>query len=75
MVNAADGMTRQIAQSVGAWTARPHFSSDGASVYFTSRVGKSAALYRVGLQPEAQPQAVTNLTRHVHEGLVSPDGR
>ena len=75
VVNAADGMTRQIAQSVGAWTARPHFSSDGASVYFTSRVGKSAALYRVGLQPEAQPQAVTNLTRHVHEGLVSPDGR
>jgi Tol biopolymer transport system component/imidazolonepropionase-like amidohydrolase len=75
VVNVADGTTREIAQGVGAWTARPHFSSDGASVYFTSRVGKWAALYRVALQAGAQPQAVTNLTRHVHEGLVSPDGK
>src|SRR6185503_7758474 len=75
VVNVADGMTREVAQSVGAWTARPHFSSDGANVYFTSRVGKWAALYRVALQQGAQPQAVTNLTRHVHEGLVSPDGK
>ena len=75
VVNVADGMTREVAQGVGAWTARPHFSSDGASVYFTSRVGKWAALYRVALQQGAQPQAVTNLTRHVHEGLVSPDGK
>ena len=63
VVNVADGMTREVAQGVGAWTARPHFSSDGASVYFTSRVGKWAALYRVALQPGAQPQAVTNLTQ------------
>jgi len=75
VVDTADGMTREIAQSVGAWTARPHFSADGRSAYFTSRVGKSAALYRVALQAGAQPQAVTNLTRHVHEGLVSPDGK
>jgi Tol biopolymer transport system component/imidazolonepropionase-like amidohydrolase len=75
VVTVADGMTREIAQSVGAWTARPHFSSDGANVYFTSRVGKWAGLYRVALQPGAQPQAVTNLTKHVHEGLVSPDGK
>jgi Tol biopolymer transport system component/imidazolonepropionase-like amidohydrolase len=75
VVNVADSMTREVAQAIGAWTARPHFSSDGASIYFTSRVGKWAALYRVGLQPGAQPQAVTNLTRHVHEGLVSPDGK
>jgi Tol biopolymer transport system component/imidazolonepropionase-like amidohydrolase len=81
VVAVADGMTREIAQSVGAWTARPHFSSDGASVYFTSRAAKWAALYRVALQPGAQPQArlqpqaVTNLTKHVHEGLVSPDGK
>jgi hypothetical protein len=75
VANVADGMTREVAQGVGAWTARPHFSSDGANVYFTSRVGKWAALYRVALQQGAQPQAVTNLTRHVHEGLVSPDGK
>jgi imidazolonepropionase-like amidohydrolase len=75
VVNVADGATREIAQSVGAWTARPHFSSGGANVYFTSRVGKWAALYRVGLQAGASPQAVTNLTKHVHEGLVSPDGK
>jgi Tol biopolymer transport system component/imidazolonepropionase-like amidohydrolase len=75
VVDAADSTTRDVAQGVGAWTARPHFASDGASVYFTSRAGKWAALYRVALQPGAQPQAVTNLTKHVHEGLVSPDGK
>jgi Tol biopolymer transport system component/imidazolonepropionase-like amidohydrolase len=85
VVDDAGGMPREIAQGVGAWTARPHFSSDGNSVYFTSRVGKWAALYRVALQgpsertgpttAAAQPQALTNLTRHIHEGLVSPDGK
>ncbi len=75
VVNVADGMTREVAQGVGAWTSRPHFSSDGANVYFTSRVAKWAALYRVSLQAGAPPQAVTSLTKHVHEGLVSPDGK
>jgi len=75
VVNVADGMTREVAQGVGAWTARPHFSPDGANVYFTSRVAKWAALYRVALQAGAQPQAVTSLMKHVHEGLVSPDGK
>jgi len=84
VVNTGDGSTREIAQSVGAWTSRPHFSPDGRAVYYTSRVGKSAALYRIALQPDGastdvgsreQPQAVTSLTRHVHEGLVSPDGK
>ena len=75
IVDAAGGMPREIAQGVGAWTARPHFATDGRSVFFTSRVGKNAALYRIALQPNAQPQAVTNLSRHVHEGLVSPDGK
>ena len=75
IANVADGMTRDVAQGLGAWTARPHFAPDGASVYFTSRVGKWAALYRVALQAGAQPQVVTNLTRHVHEGLVSTDGK
>lgn len=75
IVNVASGMTQDVAQSVGAWTARPHFAADGASVYFTSRVGKWAALYRVALHAGAQPQAVTNLTRHVHEGLVSNGGK
>ena len=48
IVDAADGTTQEVAQGVGAWTARPHFATDGRSVYFTSRVGKTAALYRVG---------------------------
>ena len=75
IVDVADGMTRDVAQGLGAWTARPHFAPDGASVYFTSRVGKWAALYRVALQAGAQAQVVTNLTRHVHEGLVSTNGQ
>ncbi len=43
----------------------------------TSRAGSGSRQPCIAwrLQPEAQPQAVTNLTRHVHEGLVSPDGK
>ena len=74
-VDVADGSTQEVAQGVGAWTARPHFSADGRAIYFTSRVGKTAALYRVVPGPDARPEEVTDLTRHVHEGLVSPDGR
>ena len=74
-VDVADGTTQEVAQSVGAWTARPHFSPDGRAVYFTSRAGKTAALYRKPLSGNAPPEAVTDLTRHVHEGLVSPDGK
>lgn len=75
VVSVADGAPSEIAQTGGAWTARPHFASDGQAIYYTARTGKIANLYRLRLAPAARPEAVTDLTRHVHEGLVSPDGR
>jgi Tol biopolymer transport system component/imidazolonepropionase-like amidohydrolase len=75
VVKVDDGTTEQVARSVGAWTARPHFSGDSRTLYYTSRVGKVAALYRIAARGDAQPEQVTDLTRHVHEGLVSPDGK
>jgi Tol biopolymer transport system component/imidazolonepropionase-like amidohydrolase len=75
VVSVVDGAMSEIAQTAGAWTARPHFSADGKSIYYTARTGKIANLYRLPLATGAKPEAVTDLTRHVHEGLVSPDGR
>ena len=75
VASVADGATNEVAQTAGAWTARPHFSSDGQAIYYTARAGKIANLYRLRLAAGAKPEAVTDLTRHVHEGLVSPDGR
>lgn len=75
VVDVASGRTREIARTVGSWVARPHFSGDGRWVYFTNRPGKIAGLYRIRPQPNAVPELLTDLSRHVHEGLVSPDGR
>lgn len=79
VVNVSDGAQLEVAKAVGSWQARPHFSSDGRSIYFTSRPGKIAALYRTAVSPEISPEAkavaLTDFARHVHEGLVSPDGK
>ncbi|MBV9506306.1 MAG: PD40 domain-containing protein [Acidobacteriia bacterium] len=74
-VEAAGGAPVEVAQSAGEWTARPSLSADGKSVYFTARKGIVANFYRLALRPGAQPEAITNLTRHVHDGMVSPDGK
>jgi imidazolonepropionase-like amidohydrolase/Tol biopolymer transport system component len=60
--------------SVG-WTARPHFSRDDRSLYFTARTASLGALYRVGLDKVGTAVAVTDLTGHLSDGLVSPDGK
>src|SRR6185437_1963009 len=69
------GTQVEVARSVGSWLARPGFSSDGRSVYFTSRPDKIAALYKVANAPGAQSVKVTDFKRHVHETLVSADGK
>lgn len=73
-VNVSDGKTEQLGQSGRSWNGRPHFSSDGSSLYFTGRLEKYAQLYRLSLRTGSKPEAVTHLSRHVHDGLVSPDG-
>lgn len=71
----ADGKTEELAVVRGSWTARPHFSPDGEYLYYTARTGKYAALYRLALKAGATPEPLTALTRHVHDALVSPDGK
>jgi imidazolonepropionase-like amidohydrolase/Tol biopolymer transport system component len=74
-VNIGDGQAQELAQARGSWTARPHFSRDGRVLFYTARTEKYAAFYRLALQTGAKPEAVTALTRHVHDGQVSPDGK
>jgi len=73
-VDPADGKTEQIGQSGGSWNARPHFSRDGGSIYFTGRLEKYAQIYRLPLRAGSRPEPITRLGRHAHDGLVSPDG-
>jgi imidazolonepropionase-like amidohydrolase len=74
-VNIGDGKVQELGQARGSWTARPHFSPDGRTLYYTARTGKYAAFYRLALQAGAKPEAVTALTRHLNDGQVSPDGK
>jgi imidazolonepropionase-like amidohydrolase/Tol biopolymer transport system component len=72
-VPVAGGDVTELSATRNSWTARPHLSADGSTLYYTARPGKIANLFRIPLHPGAQPEALTNLSRHVHEGLVSPD--
>jgi Tol biopolymer transport system component/imidazolonepropionase-like amidohydrolase len=74
-VDAQTGNPAQLAQSGGDWTGRPQLSADGTILYYTGRVGSYANFYRLTLRDGAMPEAVTDLTRHVHDGLLSPDGK
>ncbi|MCZ2460404.1 MAG: amidohydrolase family protein [Chitinophagales bacterium] len=65
--------TSVIIQTSNSWNGRPHFSPDGKSIYYTARTQMIANIYKLSLQPGATPQAVTDLKRHAHDGLVSPD--
>jgi Tol biopolymer transport system component/imidazolonepropionase-like amidohydrolase len=69
----------ELAHTTGSWTGRPHLSSDGRVLYFTARideVSRYANVFRLVLdQPGAQAQPLTDLSRHVHDALVSPDGK
>lgn len=75
VVNVSNAAQHEVAKAVGSWQARPHFSVDGRAIYFTSRPNKIAALYRIAMAPDAKAEALTDFARHVHEGLVSPDGK
>jgi Tol biopolymer transport system component/imidazolonepropionase-like amidohydrolase len=65
----------QLGQSGGDWTGRPQVSADGSALYYTGRPGLMANAYRLSLRQGAQPEAVTDLSRHVHDALFSPDGK
>ena len=60
---------------IRGWIPRPHFSPNGESLYYTANTTDTATLYRLPLEPTGQPEPMTQLDRHLSEGLVSPDGR
>ncbi len=78
-IDANGGEPVELTRTTGSWTGRPHFSTDGNTLYFTARIdkiSKFADIFRLSLQQQgAQPEAVTDLGRHAHDGLVSPDGK
>ncbi|MBN1982926.1 MAG: PD40 domain-containing protein, partial [Chitinivibrionales bacterium] len=74
IVTVASGETQEIFQTNASWTCRPHFSSDGSAIYFTDRPAVRSAIYRLSLQPGSLPEALTDLGRHVNDGLISPNG-
>lgn len=69
------GAPVDLAQTRGDWTGRPHLSADGGALYYTARAGVMANVYRLALSEGAKPEALTDLARHAHDALVSPDGK
>ena len=75
-VNLDDGKKDQLGEVHDWWwSSRPHFSPNGQSLYFTENRRGRGGLYRLRLEPGATPQAVTQLARHLSDGLVSSDGK
>ncbi len=74
VVNVTDGR-RAILAATPRSGARPHFSADGESVYFSSGPGDTGTVFRVPARRRAQPQPVIHVPRGVMHGLVSPDGK
>ncbi len=69
------GQPVQLTQAGQSWDGRPHLSADGKFLYYTARIQHVANLYRMPLEPTGEPEAVTDLQRHVHNAQVSPDGK
>jgi hypothetical protein len=63
----------ELARTTGSWNARPQLSADGTSLYFTARTGVMANVFRLALHDGAEPEAVTDLSRHAHDAELSPD--
>jgi Tol biopolymer transport system component/imidazolonepropionase-like amidohydrolase len=74
-VPVSGGNPTELARTANSWTARPQLTGDGNTLYYTARAGKIANLFRLSLRQGAQPESITHLSRHVHDSLVSPDGK
>ena len=55
----------------GTWQATPHFSGDGAWLYFTAK----GQVQRVALSGKSQPEAITNFSTPFDRALVGPNGK
>ena len=69
-VRVSDGKKETLAQA-SSWSPRPHLSADSQWLYLSA----NGTLYRRRLEEEAQPELVTDLARHLSDGLISLDGK
>ena len=67
--------TKKQVRSRGMWSPRPHFSSDGQSLYVTANRAGRGTLSRLSLQKKDTSHMLTQLSRPISDGLVSPDGK
>jgi Tol biopolymer transport system component/imidazolonepropionase-like amidohydrolase len=73
--NLSDGKLDKLANAAGDWSSHPQFSVGGDALYFTSRISNLGAFYRLPLNRKAEPKAITQLARHLHEAHVSPNDK
>ena len=73
-VNLSDGTPERVTEN-RYWSPRPHFSADGQSLYYSANTTGTGTLYRLPLTAQAQPEPMTQLSRHLSDALVSPDGK
>jgi len=72
-VNLGDGKMEKLTET-GEWSPRPQFSADGQWLYFSADSSGTGTLYRQALKEKAKPEPVTQLVRHLSDGVVSPNG-
>jgi Tol biopolymer transport system component len=73
-VSLADGKKEQLTE-FGKWSPRPHLSADGRWLYYTSDKSGTGELYRTSLMEKGKEGLLTRLSRHVSDGLISPNGK
>ncbi|MCP4247951.1 MAG: hypothetical protein GY778_12965, partial [bacterium] len=72
VVDVQTGQRRKLVGSFPRWMPRPHFSADGAHVFYTDR----NQIRRHSVRDGGEPEPVTRFTEgHVADGMVSPDGQ
>jgi Tol biopolymer transport system component len=74
-VNLNDGNKETLTETDRWLDARPQFSADGRSLYFSDGPPHGGTLYRLRVTEKAEREAVTQLDRHLRHALVSPDGK
>jgi imidazolonepropionase-like amidohydrolase/WD40 repeat protein len=75
VVDLSDGTTERFGPRGSGWISRPQFSVDGTWLYYSAQPGKTRSLYRLRLDGEPEPHEFIMLDRHLHDPLLSPDGR
>jgi Tol biopolymer transport system component len=73
-VSLADGKKEQLTE-FGKWSPCPHLSADGRWLYYTYEKSGTGELYRLSLKEKGKEEMLTRLSRHVSDGLISPNGK